>query len=149
MPDKKPPANRPMWIWLVSRKVIPLSVKHFYSYFCWFGSRANYEWNCRLAIRFHVSRSTIKSWLRLCKKLRLLWITSGGGRHRRIHARHYKSQSDWIFNLAIPQTTHKWISDSKNRSIRARDERRRQLIKQFRAISSWDVPPPAAGESEK
>lgn len=92
---------KPWWIWPVSPKVLPYRIKHFYAYFCWFGPNTNYEWNGRLARRFGVSRSTIKRWIKQLVKLRLVWITSGGGPHRRIHTHYYRNIWDWYTMLAL------------------------------------------------
>jgi hypothetical protein len=136
MPAKKENDNRPYWVWSVPRTVLNLQVKHFYAYFCVFGEHANYQWNCRLAKYFHVSRSTIKAWLRVLKRYHLVWITSGGGPHRRIHTRHYKSQIDWLTTIAIPKTTKTFTNETVKRSKKELEERRQALIKQCKFLSS-------------
>jgi hypothetical protein len=136
MPEKSTHDNRPYWVWSVPRSVLNLQHKHFYCYFCFLGTHASHEWNCRLARRFHVSRSTIKSWLRVLRELRLVWITSGRGKHRRIHARHYATMLDWFTRLAIPKVTLKDVETTKKRSAKTLSLRRVALLRQIRAISS-------------
>lgn len=126
--------NKPYWVWSVPRKVLNLQHKHFYCYFCWFGQHSNYEWNCRLARRFHVSRSTIKAWLRRLRELRLVWITSGGGKHRRIHARHYSTLLDWYSQLAIPKASLKHENDQQKHNQNSRELRRQAMVRQCNAI---------------
>jgi len=80
-------------------------LKELYNYFVWFDQRACIQWNCRLAKKFGVSRRTIKRRLKRLVELKLIWITSGGGAHRRIHCRHYKNSHEWLTTLAIPKAT--------------------------------------------
>lgn len=101
---------KPYWIWPVSRKLLPWPVKHLYAYFCFFGPSTNFEWNCRLAKRFGVSRSTIKRYIRKLVSYRLIWITSGGGRHRRIHTHYYTGLTDWFSSMASPKAGEKSFS---------------------------------------
>ncbi len=105
---------KPYWVWPVSKKLLPWSVKHLYAYFCFFGPSTNFEWNCRLAKRFGVSRSTIKRYLKKLVELRLIWITSGRGRHRRIHTHYYSGIADWFSALSVPKVARKpYISTRK------------------------------------
>jgi hypothetical protein len=97
-------------------------IKHFYSYFCWFGPHTCYQWNCRLALKFHVSRSTIKRWLRKLRDLHLIWITSGGGRYRRIHTHYYGNLLEWYAKLATPALSKKQVIPS----VKEREARRQQ-----------------------
>lgn len=94
------PYPKPWWIWNVNNKLLPLRLKHFYAYFCWFGPNTCVQWNCRLAKKYGVSRTTIKRWLKRLRELKLIWITSSGGRHRRIHTHYYKDIMGWFVGMS-------------------------------------------------
>lgn len=108
---------KPWWIWRINNKLLPLRLKHFYAYFCWFGPNTCYQWNCRLAKKYGVSRSTIKRWLKRLRELKLIWITSGGGAHRRIHTHYYAG----IMEFFVAQTglTNKKLPHKKSTSEQA------------------------------
>jgi DNA-binding GntR family transcriptional regulator len=95
-------------MWNINNKLLPYRLKHFYAYFCWFGPNTCCQWNCRLAKKFGVSRSTIKRYLKRLRELKLIWITSGGGSHRRIHTHYYSNLMDWFTALSgLPAKSHK------------------------------------------
>ena len=125
-------SKTPKWWYTVRVKEFPPALKEVYSYFTWFDKRTCIQWNCRLAKKFNTSRRTICRRLERLKKLRLIWITSGGGPHRRIHCHHYKDTKEWIRAMAIPgvsRTTTKvvpWLT--KNQAMNRVQKQRKALL---------------------
>ncbi|GAI59802.1 unnamed protein product, partial [marine sediment metagenome] len=62
--SKRTKHHMPKWMWNMQIKDLNRSTKEFYAYLCIFGPNTNWQWNCRLAKKFHVDRRTIQRWLR-------------------------------------------------------------------------------------
>jgi len=131
MQSKK--SKTPKWWYTVRVKEFPPALKEVYNYFTWFDERACIQWNCRLAKKFNTSRRTICRRLERLKKLRLIWVTSGGGPHRRIHCHHYKDSTEWIKAMSIPRASLRskkpvtWLSKDQAMNI-AQRQRKALLI---------------------
>lgn len=123
--------DRPAWWWNIRVKEFPLVLREMYNYFAWFDNRACIQWNCRLAKRFGVSRRTICRRLERLKKLRLLWITSAGGKHRRIHCHHYKNMQEWIIAYSIPKVNY---GPHKTTYKLTQNERQKRVNQQTKAL---------------
>jgi hypothetical protein len=120
---------KPWWIWKINNKLFPLRLKHFYAYFCWFGPNTCVQWNCRLAKKYGVSRSSIKRWLKRLRELKLIWITSGGGSHRRIHTHYYTNIMEWFIALS-------GLTKKDHHPKPSKHEREKSLITNRKALFS-------------
>lgn len=88
--------HAPRWIWTTSPKLFPDRIKHVYAYISLFGENGNWQWNCRLAEKFHVSKSTIKRYLKWLHDHNLIAITSTRTPYRRIHPRYIPTRDRWL-----------------------------------------------------
>lgn len=126
--EKKPPPKKyrcPWWIFKLSHRVIPGSVRELYAYLCIFGQTGNWQWDCRLAKKYGVTDRTIRRWLHWLKANKLIWIENPFGRSRRIHAIYYADSVKWLdgqlFKKATIKThpSSKEFEDSRRRNMRA------------------------------
>ena len=114
----------PYWIRSQEFRVLNKSQKDFLGYLYCFGPDTCWLWNWRLAKKFHVTKRTIRYWLRALRENGFVWIEKPFGPQRMIHTRLLPSPDHWVKLLGT-------LALTKTTSRRGRRKRQRR-----------DLPPP-------
>jgi len=89
----------PEWVKNAPDDVFPAKTKRLYTYLLVFGVTGCWQWNCRIARRFHTTDRTIRRWLNWLKAHKLIEIRQPFNSRRVIVAHQCK---DFLEFLARP-----------------------------------------------
>lgn len=87
---------QPDWLRQLPPGIVGHGPARLYFYLCAGGPNTCTFWNFRIAREFHVSRSTIKRWIKRLNDLALITIEKGRSPYRRIHPLYYRSSKEFI-----------------------------------------------------
>lgn len=87
---------RPNWLKDLPPNVVGYGPARLYFYLCAGGPNTCSFWNFRLAREFHISRRTIKRWLKRLDDLTLITLEKRQSPYRRIHPLYYANQKSWL-----------------------------------------------------
>ena len=87
---------QPAWLRELPPSIVGHGPARLYFYLCAGGPNTCTFWNFRLAREFHISRRTIKRWLKRLNDLALIHIEKGRSPYRRIHPLYYRSSKEFI-----------------------------------------------------
>ncbi|GAI71525.1 unnamed protein product [marine sediment metagenome] len=86
----------PYWIRSQEFRLLNRSQKDFLGYLYCFGPDTCWLWNWRLAKKFHVTKRTIRRWLRALREQGFIWIEKPYGPQRMIHTRLLPTPQHWV-----------------------------------------------------
>lgn len=96
MPKGRNQHPRPTWLKDLPPGIVGHGPARLYFYLCAGGPNTCSFWNFRLAREFHISRRTIKRWLKRLNDLALIAIEKRRSPYRRIHPLYYANSKSWI-----------------------------------------------------
>lgn len=105
----------PKWIWLESKRQLPIPIKRFVRFIWRFGPEGCPWWNCVLARYFKVTPRTIRRWLHVLKYYPLIAIAYPDGRNRIIRRLPYYRRA--VFEQQRPL----WLSRLRRTQMSALD----------------------------
>lgn len=87
---------RPTWLKDLPPGIVGHGPARLYFYLCAGGPNTCTFWNFRLAREFHISRRTVKRWLKRLNDLALIHIEKKRSPYRRIHPLYYANSKSFI-----------------------------------------------------
>ncbi|MBA7586251.1 hypothetical protein ES708_28247 [subsurface metagenome] len=96
----------PVWIRSQEFRLLNRSQKDFLGYLYCFGPDTCWLWNWRLAKKFHVTKRTIRYWLRALREQGFIWIEKPYGPQRMIHVRLLPTPDHWVQLIGTLALSH-------------------------------------------